>query len=967
MPRKGWSSIPVSDGWLQVLRGAKWPRASKPPPVRAKPGPATNQSHAKVRSLEALLAALGPDDSTTKAEVEAVLRHAKEGCVVTRVDPDTRVPAAGERVARLERAFAGWGISRVRGHQFEDSFEASTEGCTGIARGSPDPRAGGFHRKGTQENCQDGRRQVVRGAEFGRSREKVDRVEGSCTDTSAIPGRFRSPSVAKHGFATAGSSQQFEGSSWFGQARSKPQAGVPSGGFCAPLRRGDARVDGVTTEGLASGSFGWTSRGSGQDFQSLDQSSGRVAVARGGLPHIECSLARGRYGLRGVRIGEAAHPGPNSRRRRAQRLWPLPWSWDSDTESDEEGRQVVRRLEAQSINTDAQSSEVLRALEADLCSNPHASRRVVLVPQSLDGTPRLVHDVQEPDPSLNDSVIRGTTIQVEPIEQVPSTVRVREVHRHETILDSSDDKPLARRVSAVLSGSPGRTQRDSEVQVSSGNRRADNEIVSPSQAAEVQGLEQVSEFAESVPGIDRRTRRRLSLVWRANIPDSVPVQNQADVPDSHNQRLFRVRRAMQMERQEAHSQPEPLVPGPHPPCIRRGWEAMDTVNLQAKFRCRVRCLQGVPSFLRGQFRSALVVSLEAMRSVYNTGDHAQKCRSWKVFRLTSRMILWRKHQWGPTKVELERRMDLFHKQEWVLLSEEARQCATGLRRKPNQLTPEEELVCRGHQAEKLVHQGEVSRARQALCSQARAPGTAATLNELRDPVRRPAQLSEAIPVEVSRCWPHHQFELDQEKSASNLRSAPRGSAAGLAGDTNEHYKVMLDDEEATHLIIEAAEHLSQADLPSEVADALAMGAMTVKDNGGIRGIVAGDTFRRGVARTMAQQCALRFERACMPFSTRAGTDCVARVVRSLMEVDPRKTLLSIDGVGAFDHIKWKATNPDLAPVLPFVRLFYGKDSKYVWYEEEGLPHEMCQGEGGEQGDVCPGSAFSSPANQCYFA
>ena len=46
------------------------------------------------------------------------------------------------------------------------------------------------------------------------------------------------------------------------------------------------------------------------------------------------------------------------------------------------------------------------------------------------------------------------------------------------------------------------------------------------------------------------------------------------------------------------------------------------------------------------------------------------------------------------------------------------------------------------------------------------------------------------------------------------------------------------------------------------------------------GIIIGDTFRRGVARTMAQQCAKKFEEACMPFqyalSTRAGTDCVAR-------------------------------------------------------------------------------------------
>ena len=210
-------------------------------------------------------------------------------------------------------------------------------------------------------------------------------VWGSCTDTSAIPGRFRSPSVAKHGFAIAGSSRQFEGSSWFGLARSKPQAGVPSGGFCAPLRRGDARVDGVATEGTCKRRLWLGISWSGKDFQSLDQSSGRVA----GDPRTGCSDAicrqfrrrarvagsssRGavcpilsvhsrvdaKYGLRKVRIGEAAHPGPDSRRRRAQRLRPLPWSWDSDTESDEEGRQVVRRVEAQSIDTDpliAQSS-----------------------------------------------------------------------------------------------------------------------------------------------------------------------------------------------------------------------------------------------------------------------------------------------------------------------------------------------------------------------------------------------------------------------------------------------------------------------------------------------------------------------------------------------------------------------------------------------------------------------------------
>ena len=39
-----------------------------------------------------------------------------------------------------------------------------------------------------------------------------------------------------------------------------------------------------------------------------------------------------RYGLRAVRVGEASHPGPSSKRRRTQRLRVLQRSWDSDGE-----------------------------------------------------------------------------------------------------------------------------------------------------------------------------------------------------------------------------------------------------------------------------------------------------------------------------------------------------------------------------------------------------------------------------------------------------------------------------------------------------------------------------------------------------------------------------------------------------------------------------------------------------------
>ena len=47
-----------------------------------------------------------------------------------------------------------------------------------------------------------------------------------------------------------------------------------------------------------------------------------------------------------------------------------------------------------------------------------------------------------------------------------------------------------------------------------------------------------------------------------------------------------------------------------------------------------------------------------------------------------------------------------------------------------------------------VVQGEVSRARQVLTASEIAPGTQATLEQLRDPQRRPQELTRPVPAEV---------------------------------------------------------------------------------------------------------------------------------------------------------------------------------------------------------------------------
>ena len=111
---------------------------------------------------------------------------------------------------------------------------------------------------------------------------------------------------------------------------------------------------------------------------------------------------------------------------------------------------------------------------------------------------------------------------------------------------------------------------------------------------------------------------------------------------------------------------------------------------------------------------------------------------------------------------------------------------------------------------------------------------------------------------------------------------------------------------------------------------------------------------------MAQAFAPHFEQACLPhqygLSTRAGSEALPRVLRAATEVDARATILSVDAVGAFDHASRQAmlgallAHPELCPLLPFARQFYGTPSSYVWVDGQSVTHHVAEGEGGEQGD-----------------
>ena len=245
-----------------------------------------------------------------------------------------------------------------------------------------------------------------------------------------------------------------------------------------------------------------------------------------------------------------------------------------------------------------------------------------------------------------------------------------------------------------------------------------------------------------------------------------------------------------------------------------------------------------------------------------------------------------------------------------------------------------------------------------------------TLAELRDPERRPPAPQVPLSAAVLSHQPDAVCPLPESVLLGCLRGARRGSAAGPSGATSEHLRLLLDDPADGALLHRAAERLANADVPEQVLAAVRLGRMVAlrKPNGRVRALVVGDVFRRLVARALAQHFAAAFQEACLPYqfglSTRAGTEGLYKLLHTATVLDARATVLSVDAVGAYDHVSRQAmleglrSRPALAPLLPFARQFYGSASVYTWLDETGTEHDVLQGDGGEQGDPLMPALFS---------
>ena len=181
--------------------------------------------------------------------------------------------------------------------------------------------------------------------------------------------------------------------------------------------------------------------------------------------------------------------------------------------------------------------------------------------------------------------------------------------------------------------------------------------------------------------------------------------------------------------------------------------------------------------------------------------------------------------------------------------------------------------------------------------------------------------------------------------------------------TSDHLFPVLENEGDSELLCRVASLLSVGQVPEVILEAIRLGKrMTAlsKLDGGVRGIVVGDVLWRLVARTISKQVIEKVEAATAPFqhalSTKAGCECVAHVLQTLTDLDPEATIMSIEGVGAYDLISQNAMLLGLLQmeggdqIFPFMRCFFGNPSTHLWEDEMGITQCISQGEGGEQGD-----------------
>ena len=163
------------------------------------------------------------------------------------------------------------------------------------------------------------------------------------------------------------------------------------------------------------------------------------------------------------------------------------------------------------------------------------------------------------------------------------------------------------------------------------------------------------------------------------------------------------------------TEPRPIE---HPGQYREALASLDSIDLVATLQSKVCIFQSPPQFLKGRIRHALTVALEAILAA-NTPESST--RAWKLWSLLPRMIMHRPPGTRTLAKDIWRaRITAFQAGQWLTLLSNANASYPIITAETSNTRPNPQA----HRARQLVHQGELSAARQALSAGPLAPGRA---------------------------------------------------------------------------------------------------------------------------------------------------------------------------------------------------------------------------------------------------
>ena len=229
----------------------------------------------------------------------------------------------------------------------------------------------------------------------------------------------------------------------------------------------------------------------------------------------------------------------------------------------------------------------------------------------------------------------------------------------------------------------------------------------------------------------------------------------------------------------------------------------------------------------------------------------------------------------------------------------------------------------------MVQLGGVSAGRQAQEGASLAAGDQKTLNALRDP-RCPAVPRDSVPDDIAGLQPEEPFVLDQDMFLHSVRTARKGAAPGPSGMTADHLRPLVEHSGAARALNHGASLMAQARIPEEIMSHTLRTDDCVAEAG--RWCArhrCGGRFQKGSGQNDCSAIRAKVEVATTPHQcalrTKAGCETVAHILQVLTDLDPKATVVSVDGIGAYDLnsrnsvLQGVRHMADGEQLLPFVR------------------------------------------------